>query len=52
MEDFLERKRMNSVPFTLDEKFEEATNEDIYKNLKEIDTYLRKNTKPINGRLY
>lgn len=26
LDDYTSRKRMNSVPFTLDEKFEEATN--------------------------
>lgn len=28
------RKRMDSVPFTISEKFEEASNEDIYKSIK------------------
>ena len=51
-EDFFTKRRMNSVPFTIDEKFEEATNQDIYKNLKEIDTYLHKKDKPKSGRLY
>lgn len=31
---------MYSIPFTEVEKFEEATDEDIYKSLKEIDGYL------------
>lgn len=50
--DFMFRKRMDTVPFTIGEKFEEASNEDIYNNLKEIDSYLHKNTKQPGGRLY
>lgn len=46
------RKRMDSVPFTVGEKFQEASNEDIYNNLKEIDSYLHKNNKQVGGRLY
>jgi hypothetical protein len=35
-ENYLLRKRMEVVPFTEDDPFEEINNDDIYKDLREV----------------
>ena len=44
-EDYLFKKRVDMIPFTEGENFEEITNEDIYHTLKEIDKYIEKDNK-------
>jgi hypothetical protein len=40
------------VPFTEDNPFEEINNDDIYKDLREVEGYLQKTSKKSNNRLY
>jgi len=51
-ENYLLRKRMEVVPFTEDNPFEEINNDDIYKDLREVEGYLQKTGKKSSNRLY
>ena len=51
-DDYLLRKRMDVIPFTEELAVEEFNNEEIYKDLKEIEGYLQKSAKKTSKRLY
>jgi hypothetical protein len=51
-EDYLFRKRKETVPFTEDAQFEEINNDTIYQDLKEVERYLERSSKHRGSRLY
>jgi hypothetical protein len=51
-EDYLYRKRLENVPFTDENIYEEINNDEIYKDLREVEGYLQKSSKKPTHRLY